>query len=98
MIYFVAQKDKIKIGTTNNINQRLKNLSTSSPHPLVLLATMDGDKEIEKQLHFRFHKYKVCREWFSCSEEIKQFINENNELYYCEFEDGVIKRYNKMRK
>lgn len=98
MIYFIGQKDKVKIGYSKDVKQRIKTLSTSSPLPLILLGCIEGNKILEKDLHRKFHNYKLCREWFSWSEEIQDYINENTITNtYCEIENGLVKAYKKMK-
>ncbi len=82
MVYFVSQGNKVKIGFTNNIKQRMKNIKTSSPLSLKLLGTIDGDRNVEKELHLKFHQYKdnLFGEWFQWSDEIRDYINQNNQM------------------
>ncbi|WP_437310639.1 GIY-YIG nuclease family protein [Sorangium sp. So ce388] len=55
--------------------------STSSPkcprrHPetLCVLATMDGDRSTEAELHRRFHSYRLSGEWFKPEPDLMDFI------------------------
>ncbi len=80
MVYFVSQGNKVKIGFTNNIKQRMKNIKTSSPLSLKLLGTIDGDRNVEKELHLKFHQYRLSGEWFLWSDEIKDYINQHNQI------------------
>ena len=79
-VYFISSDDKIKIGYTKNIKRRLKQLQTSNSSQLLLLGYIEGDKDVEKQLHKRFAQYRIRKngEWFNCSDEILDYINEYN--------------------
>lgn len=100
MVYFLSNQQYIKIGYTKfqDVNKRIKQLSTGSSNSLLLLGTVDGNKKTEKKLHILFFRDKKNLEWFK-PENIINWLNENNQLnYYCEIENGVIKRYEKMKK
>lgn len=100
MVYFVVQNNnQVKIGFSNNIKQRIKTISTSSPFPIILLGYQEGTKADEKKLHFRFRQYHMQREWFQLSEEILDYINQNTITdTYCDFDDsGILRVYKKMK-
>lgn len=79
MIYFISadEANKVKIGFTNNLKKRLKQLQTSSPFELKVLLILEGDEHKEKELHLKFKKQRVNGEWFEKTEEISKFISEN---------------------
>ena len=80
-IYFIANKDKIKIGyTKNSVEKRLKQLQTGNDEYLVLLGFLRGGPEEEKMLHKQFAQYRIRQngEWFFPSEELLEYINANN--------------------
>lgn len=80
-IYFLTEGKHIKIGyTTQSISARIKQLNTGSAQEIYLLGWMQGNKEIEKQLHIRFanNRVRFNGEWFNPTEELIAFINENN--------------------
>src|SRR5882672_4453578 len=65
MIYFLATKDRVKIGYSNNPKARIAQLRTSCPYPLEILGLRDGSREEEKRLHNKFACYRLNREWFT---------------------------------
>ena len=78
MVYFITDSKDIKIGyTKNDVTKRLKQLQTANTNKLYLLGYIDGPKELEKELHKKFLKYKKRHngEWFSADDEIIEFIN-----------------------
>ena len=82
-IYFIATKDKIKIGyTKNSVEKRLKQLQTGNDENLVLLGYLRGESEEEKILHKQFSKYRIRHngEWFFPADELIEYINNNNSL------------------
>jgi hypothetical protein len=85
MIYFILSGKRVKIGTTTNLDKRLKSLSTGNPIKLQVVAIMDGSYQTEKGIHDLFARYRREGEWFKFCEELKFFIrairkypNENN--------------------
>jgi hypothetical protein len=67
MVYFVEGEDTglFKIGVTDDIDERMRVLSSGSPVPLVLRAKIDGANEsVEHDLHKFFREYAHHGEWF----------------------------------
>jgi Meiotically up-regulated gene 113 len=56
MIYFMQPTDggPVKIGYTDNLPTRHKQLEVHYRRPLAVLATMDGDLDTEREIHTRF--------------------------------------------
>ena len=79
-IYFVQDTvlKYIKIGYTNNIKRRIKDLQVGNPHKLELIAQINGGKNKEERLHKKFDKYNIRNEWFEPNEEILKYISEIN--------------------
>ena len=96
-IYFVTEGKHIKIGyTTQDIEKRIKQLNTGSVQNISLLGWIYGDKAKEKELHIRFAQSRVRYngEWFEPTENLLDFINENNlePNSYVDFVDGKLMR------
>lgn len=83
LVYFVTpiRSRRVKIGTTTNLRNRLRTLQANNHVTLTVLLTMAGDIAIEGQLHERFKAYRMRNEWFSLSDEIKEFIVTNGGQY-----------------
>ena len=69
MIYIIQEKNtnKFKIGFTKaGPRKRLKALQTGNSSELILVATMDGDKDKEAEIHKEYAKYRArdSGEWF----------------------------------
>lgn len=75
MIYFVSAGSQfIKIGTSFNLNERVKGLQTANPKRLKIKAVLEGGFKTESELHNMFAKAKTRGEWFKSTEELKWFI------------------------
>lgn len=95
MIYFITDKQNIKIGyTKNSVEKRLKQLQTSCPEQLYILGWIDGDLETESFLHKKFSKSRIRYngEWFRPAEDLISYINEHNrqEHIHVIYEDGKV--------
>lgn len=66
-------KAQIKIGKTNNVENRFNTLKTGNPDINIDLV-LPSDV-YEKTLHNRFEKYHHKLEWYFYSKEIRQFIS-----------------------
>lgn len=71
VVYYIQFGDRIKIGTTRNLEARLAAL----PHDEVL-AVERGDRDIEKRRHLQFAESRVTPrgEWFTRGERLMKHI------------------------
>lgn len=69
LVYFVRHGDVVKIGTTQDLTQRL----TAIPYD-ELLATIPGGPDVEGQWHRRFAHLRTRGEWFRDAPELRDAI------------------------
>lgn len=71
VVYYLRFGDRIKIGTTGDLHQRLKQI----PHD-ELLATEAGSTERERERHIQFTHLRVDgqREWFHDAADLRAHI------------------------
>lgn len=100
LVYFLSNSKHIKIGySREKVENRIKQLKTGSSEPIILLATIEGTMNDEKEFHNKtFKKEHYNLEWFNPSEELLKYINSISKTKYVELENGEIKVYNKMSK
>lgn len=81
MIYFIydSNNNAVKIGKTNkdSLYVRLSMIQVGNPNELTILGVMDGDLDKEQELHQEFKKYYIRGEWFTYSDEIKEYVSTN---------------------
>lgn len=70
-VYFIRFRDRIKIGWTGNVKQRLSDL----PHDEVL-AVIPGTMTHEKQCHAAFAHLRYSGEWFRPGPDLLAFIED----------------------
>jgi len=78
-IYFVkpvGQDGPIKIGCTRHLSARIAQLDGMSPVPLELIASAEGDFDLERHLHSMFASTHVRGEWFAPSAALTQIISD----------------------
>ena len=64
-LYFIgADEGPIKIGVSQNVEKRLKQLQTAHPHRLRILAVLVGGALREGDYHARFAEHRLEGEWF----------------------------------
>lgn len=77
MIYFIQEKglfrNRVKIGYTDNIRQRLGQIQSQSPSRLKLVLALPGDETDEFVYHKKFAAYRLHGEWFKCGVRLKIF-------------------------
>ena len=82
-VYFFTNGVNIKIGYTKlNIEKRLKQLNTGSDTQLYPLGFVSGNKSLEKELHWKFAKFRIRNngEWFYPDQSLIDYINSVNEI------------------
>ena len=81
VVYFIADEtgEKVKIGITEDVQQRLRSLQMSSPTPLRLSGTIRGGRRVEAELHERFARIRLHGEWFKLTPELDKYIQAHAE-------------------
>ena len=74
-VYFIKSKNSVKIGISNNPNQRLKNLQTANPNKLHIIGYVNGDICKEKKIQADLRKYSISGEWFKYCNKVKEYID-----------------------
>lgn len=69
-VYFVQRERLIKIGFSNDPVKRASNLGA------VVLATIPGERAVERQMHLKFAHLRQYGEWFEPGPELVSYINE----------------------
>lgn len=84
MIYFIGNKKEniCKIGVSNNVDKRIKEIQCSCPFEVEVLITyaVSDDYLIERALHNKYDEHRLNGEWFNLSAitEINEGVNEND--------------------
>ena len=77
-VYFVRygeHEDRpIKIGTSENVDARVRELQVSCPETLHLLATTPGNLATESRFHRAFSDHHIRGEWFRPNTELSFLI------------------------
>lgn len=79
-VYFARSGDRIKIGFTGDLDQRMACLSAMSCQPVTLLTYVPGGREKESHFHRRFAALRLHGEWFVASESMLRFIDHTESL------------------
>lgn len=78
MIYFIKHTEYVKIGYTDNIQNRLSQLQISCPVKLNVLGLIEGTIEDEFLYHLKFGYLHSSGEWFRHTLELDEFITTLN--------------------
>lgn len=76
-VYLMGNREYglVKIGFSNNPEQRLKELQTGCPFPISIFTSFKGSLKREKQLHHQYKDLRVNGEWFKIEDKLEDFIN-----------------------
>ena len=90
MIYFIQEGENgpIKIGYSNDPEQRLRKLQDGNPELLKLIAVIPGDRQRERDAHRNLEPFRCRGEWFRPNGEVFDYIERAERVDY-EFVDGV---------
>ncbi|MCI0488966.1 MAG: GIY-YIG nuclease family protein [Blastocatellia bacterium] len=77
VIYFIQGNDGglIKIGYTDDVDARFKDMQRGCPIPLKVIGAFPGTMQDEKECHRQFAHLRSYGEWFYPSSELIAFIN-----------------------
>ncbi len=75
-VYMIRAGYFIKIGHSNDPNQRLKSINTANPEGCELLLCIRGSAALERQLHREFEACHYKKEWFFLCGKLKSFVNQ----------------------
>lgn len=86
LIYLLNESgsEKYKIGITNNLKTRLKNIQTGCPEEITVISTFHSPYVtiIEKRLHKKFELNKTNGEWFLLNDsDVFSFINNCSKIH-----------------
>lgn len=74
MLYLIENENLYKIGYTTNIKSRMSTYKTHNPE-CVLINTIEGTSNDEKNLHKLCEEYKHSKEWFYKNDNILELFN-----------------------
>lgn len=76
-VYFARSTNGlIKIGYSNDLRRRMRELSCETKTTVTVLASFPGDRIDEYLTHYRFHESHVRGEWFRPSPALMAYIAE----------------------
>jgi hypothetical protein len=73
-VYFVECSGRIKIGFSSKVEERMKQIATTAPAELKLLATIEGSIRLEKAIHRHLAEHRLTREWFRDCQPVRETI------------------------
>ncbi len=77
-LYFIEGGGLIKIGKTDDISRRLRELQFMSPVPLKLKAFFPGFGKYEHSIHGTLYRYRKHGEWFEPAPQVLAMIERLN--------------------
>jgi hypothetical protein len=81
-VYFIASADLIKIGYSNDVQQRVKGVISMLREGGEFLGCMPGGRDLEKHFHQIFADDRVYGEWFKRSERLLAVIQTSTTTAY----------------
>ena len=72
-VYLIGNMDHeiCKIGVSSSPDKRLPGIQAGCPYGLEILALKEGNRKLEKSLHKKFNRWRMCGEWFKLTDEIR---------------------------
>lgn len=63
-LYFIKCNDFVKIGRTDNVKTRVKQIQANCPYEISVIKILKGQGHREKEYHKLYDKYHHRGEWF----------------------------------
>lgn len=88
-VYLLQAGPYYKIGRSNDIDQRIKQLSTLPPFDLNLLHALwcDNCLQVERWLHDKFGDKRIRGEWFTLTPDDLDFVMQLGSFYQGAFHE-----------
>jgi hypothetical protein len=83
VIYFLHDPlhQAIKIGFTKNLRKRMRSIQQVMPlTKLALIGSIEGDEDVESQLHVLFAGLHLAGEWFRDDPTLRDFIKRHGQV------------------
>lgn len=82
-VYFLYAQtvNLMKIGTSRDPEKRILSVRLISPVPVEVFAIMEGGRDLESQLHDKFHHLHSHGEWFHATQELRNFAALSGLMY-----------------
>jgi len=74
-LYFIQCGDLVKIGVSNDVENRIKTLQPGSPGKMTLIKSIKKSGHLESYCHKKLLHLKVYGEWFLLTDEVYKLIN-----------------------
>jgi len=84
-VYFLYCSGFVKIGVTNHLTRRMKELQVATPWRSQVICTIPGGRGTEDYFHFIFQSYHFRGEWFSFGPDLRSFIERKAPDYALEW-------------
>lgn len=85
-VYFIASAGRIKIGVTENLDRRIREIGAHLPEPPELIGAMPGGYRLEKRVHELLSADNIVREWFTDNQDVRsvclRLISEGPEAFW----------------
>lgn len=74
-VYVITDQHwNMKVGVSNNPQQRKLQLQTATPDKLYLRGWVVGDEQLEREIHNKLEKHRIKGEWFKFNGEAKKVL------------------------
>jgi hypothetical protein len=74
-VYFAYSAGRIKIGTSGDLDNRKRGLTTQSPHAVTILLVIEGGLPLESRLHECLDSVRLHGEWFRLNSDMRGLLN-----------------------
>lgn len=74
-IYVLRSDNLVKIGFSDNLRKRVRQIISTVPIPVEFVGHMPGDRDVEKHLHDIFAQSSFSGEWFVETEQMRSLFD-----------------------
>lgn len=73
-VYFLSLENRIKVGISEDVTQRVKTLECASGSAIQLLGSIPGGRDLEQAIHKRLQNRRLRGEWFVDCAEVREVV------------------------
>jgi hypothetical protein len=81
VVYFIGcpETKKVKIGksTNSSLPERFSDLQSATPDELHIFGIIKGGFGKEREMHAKFYRHHIRREWFRLTDNMVRYIENN---------------------
>lgn len=74
-VYVISDGENVKVGVSVDVYQRFSSIQTGNAKKLTLIGFVDGEADLEKEIHSRLCEFHIRGEWYKWTPESQSILS-----------------------